>query len=98
MSPSNTVLDMIVRAGHNSSCVMKRDIKDTFRNLRISLGKSRRHVCNSAYVLSLSYFAEGFHWILQSCLNWKFLTHYLDDFIRVIPHDVATLDYLAQRI
>ena len=30
-------------------------------------------------------FAEGFHWILQSWLGWDLLSHYLDDFISVIP-------------
>jgi hypothetical protein len=66
--------------------------------LRFSLGKSVLQgdlptirpttvLRTAPFIFNL--FAEGFHWILQSYLNWEFLAHYLDDFINVIPHDLA---------
>jgi hypothetical protein len=58
---------------------------------------TRRPVPRTApFIFNL--FAEGFHWILQSYLNWELLAYYLNDFIRAIPHDVATPDYLAQQV
>jgi hypothetical protein len=40
-------------------------------------------------------FAEVFHWILQSWLGWKFLSHYLDDFICIFPMS-ASLDSIIR--
>jgi Reverse transcriptase (RNA-dependent DNA polymerase)/RNase H-like domain found in reverse transcriptase len=108
----HAVLDIVVRAGRNC-VIMKRDIKDAFRNIPLAphiqwlLGfnwedKFYKEAClpfglrTAPFIFNL--FAEGFHWILQSYLNWELLAHYLDDFIRAIPHDVATPDYLAQQI
>jgi len=107
----HAVLDMIVQAGR-SCVIMKRDIKDAFRNIPLApdiqwlLGfhwenQFYKETClpfglrTAPFIFNL--FAEGFHWILQSYLNWEFLAHYLDDFINVIPHDLATPDYLAQQ-
>jgi hypothetical protein len=41
-------------------------------------------------------FSEGFHWILESWLQWS-LVHYLDDFIRVIPRHIATNYFLSNQ-
>jgi hypothetical protein len=91
----HAVLDMIVQAGR-SCVIMKRDIKDAFRKhpasprhpmvLRISLGTSiLQGDCLPFSLRTAPFIFKGFHWILQSYLNWEFLAHYLDDFINVIP-------------
>jgi hypothetical protein len=42
-------------------------------------------------------FVEGLHWILQSWLGWDLLSHFLDDFILVIPNSLS-LDAMIQSI
>jgi hypothetical protein len=89
---------------------MKRDTKDAFRyiplapNIQWLLGFRWENQLYDETCLPFglptaplypTFFAEGFHWILQSYLNWGLPAHYLDGFIRVIPHDVATRRVLA---
>jgi Reverse transcriptase (RNA-dependent DNA polymerase) len=107
----HAVLDMVLRAGRKCF-IMKRDIKDAFRNIPLAThtqwllgfhweGQFYKEAClpfglrTAPFIFNL--FAEGFHWTLQSYLNWDLLVHYLDDFIRAIPYDLATPDYLAQQ-
>ena len=90
---------MIKTAGHHS-LILKRDIKDAFRNIPIAPhvqwllgftwdGKFYKETClpfglaTAPFIFNL--FAEAFHWMLQSWLNWDLLQHYLDDFIAIIP-------------
>ena len=93
------VLSMVKTAGRHS-LILKRDIKDAFRNIPIAPhvqwllgftwdGKFYKETClpfglaTAPFIFNL--FAEAFHWMLQSWLNWDLLQHYLDDFIAIIP-------------
>jgi reverse transcriptase-like protein len=104
------ILRMVKVAGRHC-IILKRDIKDAFRNVPIAphsqwpLGfkweeQFYKETClpfglaTAPFIFNL--FAEGFHWILQSWLNWDLLQHYLDDFILVIPvaaqHTIPTIN------
>ena len=93
------ILDDIVKAGRHC-VILKRDIKEAFRNIPVApqmqwlLGFQWNDnfymerclpfgLATAPFIFNL--FAEAFHWILQSWLDWKFLSHYLDDFILIIP-------------
>jgi hypothetical protein len=93
------VLQLVRIAGQHCS-ILKRDIKDAFRNIPIAphiqwllgfewKGIFYKETClpfglsTAPFIFNL--FAEAFHWILQSWLQWNLLQHYLDDFITVIP-------------
>lgn len=93
------VLQMVRIAGQHCF-ILKRDIKDAFRNIPVAphiqwlLGFEWRGVFYKETCLPFglctapfifNLFAETFHWILQSWLHWDLLQHYLDDFITVIP-------------
>jgi hypothetical protein len=91
------VLQLVRIAGQHCS-ILKRDIKDAFRNIPIAphiqwllgfewKGIFYKETClpfglsTAPFIFNL--FAEAFHWILQSWLQWNLLQHYLDDFITV---------------
>ena len=89
----------MVAAGRNC-IILKRDIKDAFRNIPIApqhqwlLGfqwEDQYYVerCLPFGLATAPFifnlFAEGLHWILQSWLHWELLDHYLDDFMLIIP-------------
>jgi hypothetical protein len=99
-----------ILATGRSCVIIKKDIKDAFRNIPIAppiqwiLGFSwnREYYKEACLPFGLAtapflfnLFAEGFHWILESWLQWN-VFHYLDDFIRIIHKDVATSEMLAQ--
>ena len=104
------ILTRIRRAGRGAT-IIKKDIKDAFRNISVAphqqwlLGfqwenSFYQETClsfglsTSPYIFNL--FAEGFHWILTSYLDWQELEHYLDDFILIIPAISATAEKLIQ--
>ena len=91
------VYTKILAAGR-SCVIIKKDIKDAFRNIPVSTqdqwllgfeweGRYYNETClpfglaTAPFLFNL--FAEGFHWILESWLQWEVL-HYLDDFIRIV--------------
>ena len=89
-----------IRQSGQGSILLKRDIKDAFRNIPLAascqwlLGFSWRQQYYKERVLPFglatapfifNLFAEAFHWILQSWLGWRQLEHYLDDFILILP-------------
>lgn len=93
------VLDMI-REGGRSSVILKRDVKDAFRNIPLAphirwlFGFSWENIfyvekCLSFGLCTAPYlfnlFAEALHWMMVSYLHWSLVCHYLDDFIYVIP-------------
>lgn len=88
----------ILTAGQHCT-IIKKDIADAFRNIPVATDNQwllgfqwekqfYKEACLSfglATALFLfNLFAEGFHWILQSWLQWT-VFHYLDDFVRIIP-------------
>ena len=96
-STLKNILPKILLAGR-SCIIIKKDIKDAFRNIPIApcnqwlLGLSFNDVnymeqCLPFGLASAPFifnlFAEAFHWILESHLYWKLLEHYLDDFISI---------------
>ena len=97
------VLKMVTEAGRHS-IILKRDIKEAFRNIPIAphvqwlLGFKWKGVCYNEACLPFglatapfifNLFAEAFHWMLQSWLHWNLIQHYLDDFITIIPAALA---------
>jgi hypothetical protein len=102
---------LIVRAGRHS-IIIKRDIKDAFRNIPLAphirwlLGFSwdNKYYTEACLPFGLrtapfifNLFAEGFHWMLQSYLGWELLEHYLDDFIHIVPASMASPTALADK-
>jgi reverse transcriptase-like protein len=98
------ILEKVIRAGRNC-LIMKRDLKDAFRNIPVALqmqwllGFQWENVFYIERCLPFglatapflfNLFAEGLHWILQSWLQWDLLDHYLDDFILIIPLSPST--------
>ena len=94
---------MVREAGHHC-IIIKRDIKDAFRNIPVTphfQWHTRFQVERSIYKESclpfglatapfiFNLFAEAFHWMLQSWLHWNLIQHYLDDFITIIPAALA---------
>ena len=101
------VLRLVIRAGRNF-VIMKRDIKDAFRNIPVApqhqwlLGflwrsKHYKETCLSFGLSTAPFifnlFGEGLHWVLLAFLRW-ILVHYLDDFIAIFTAAQAR----AQRI
>ena len=103
------ILRDVIEAGRHC-VILKRDIKDAFRNIPLSSqvqwllgfqweGQLYMERClpfglaTAPFIFNL--FAEGFHWILQSWLGWDLLSHYLDDFISVVPNS-PSLDATIQ--
>lgn len=87
---------MVIQGGR-SCIILKRDVKDAFRNVPVAphqqwlLGfmwkeKYYKETCLSFGLSTapfiLNLFGKGLHWILVSYLCW-FLVHYLDDFVAV---------------
>ena len=98
------VTDMVLQAGRHC-VIIKKDIKDAFRNIPVAphvqwlLGfswdqETYQEAClsfglaTSPFIFNL--FAEAIHWMLQSYLGWRYLEHYLDDFIHILAADLAT--------
>jgi hypothetical protein len=106
----DTILQHIRNAG-TGAWIMKRGIKDAFRNILVSYeyrwllaleweGQYYKETCLPFGLRTALYifniFAEAFHWILQYYTDWQTLEHYLDDFILVIPQRKATEAHLKQ--
>lgn len=104
----NEFLAMVAEAGRHST-VIKRDMKDAFRNIPLAphifwlFGFSWSGCFYSETCLPFglrtapfiyNLFAEAFHWMLESYLYLEFLVHYLDDFIWVIASREATHERL----
>ena len=110
----DTIFQLAVDAGKNC-LIIKRDIKDAFRNVPIAVqhqwllgfewkGTFYKETClpfglaTAPAIFNL--FADAFEWMLRSCLQWDSITHYLDDFIRIVPEakadsvPQADLDYI----
>jgi Reverse transcriptase (RNA-dependent DNA polymerase) len=100
---------IVVQAGRGCM-IIKKDIRDAFRNIPISPrwwwllgffwdGQYFTETClpfglRTAPII-FNLFAEAFHWILESWLGWV-VAHYLDDFIRVLEASRASKEALAQ--
>ena len=93
------VYAMVIQVGRGCTLV-KKDIKDAFRNIPVApanqwlLGFMWKGIYYKERCLPFglgtapflfNLFAEAFHWILQSHLHIKFILHYLDDFIFMLP-------------
>src|SRR5436190_23722707 len=89
------------------SLIIKRDLKDAFRNVPISVqnqwlmgfqweGAFYKETCLPFGLATAPFlfnlFAEAFHWILESWLHVK-PSHYLDDFIFIFSKCEATSRY-----
>ena len=88
------------RKGGRSSFILKRDVKDAFRNIPLASHirwlfgfswEDNMYVekCLSFGLCTAPYlfnlFAEALHWMMVSYLHWTLVCHYLDDFIYIIP-------------
>ena len=108
-SSLQNVFQQIVNAGRHA-VLIKRDIKDAFRNTPIAphirwlLGFQWAGVHYeetwlpfglSTAPFIFNLFVEAFHWILESYLHFP-IEHYLDDFIATIPANQANPDTLAR--
>lgn len=97
------VLEMVIRGGRNC-VIMKRDIKDAFKNVPVALHHQwllgfrwKNKYYKETYLsfglstapFIFNLFGEGLHWILLSYLRWA-LVHYHDDFVAVFPAAQAT--------
>lgn len=104
------ILRAILTAGRGCT-ILKRDVADAFRNIPIAphtrwlmgfgwKGRWYQENCLSfglrtaPFIFNL--FAEAFHWLLQSYLGWLTLFHYLDDFMLIMPRNLATPALLAK--
>jgi Reverse transcriptase (RNA-dependent DNA polymerase) len=104
------VVDMVLEAGKGCT-LLKKDIKDAFRIIPVAVanrwllgfsweGTYYREKClpfglATAPVI-FNFFAEAFHWILQSFLQCQYILHYLDDFIFALPRSQATHQAIQQ--
>lgn len=99
-STVDQILQHVIRAGCGCT-IVKRDIKDAFRNIPLSVNAQRLlgFTWNDIayYERCLSFglrtapflfnlFAEGFHWILIQHIPNVALEHYLDDFIFILSN------------
>lgn len=100
---------MVVRRGMNC-VIMKRDIKDAFRNISVAPHHQwllvftwrNKYYKETCLLLGLStapfifnLFGKGLYWILVSHLRWT-LVHYLDDFVAVFSATQAIDQRLRQ--
>lgn len=103
------VLAQVRHAGRHA-VIMKKDIKDAFRNIPVAPhqqwllgfnwnGQFYKETClpfglsTAPFLFNL--FAEAFHWMIETYLQWERLLHYLDDFISVLQALAATPEQLA---
>ncbi|TMD69347.1 MAG: hypothetical protein E6I91_02300 [Chloroflexi bacterium] len=97
------IISNVVAAGR-CSIIIKRDIKDAFRNIPVAISDqwllgfywNDTYYCERALSFGLrtapmlfNLFAEAFHWILLRVLRYPRLNHYLDDFIFVLSQQEA---------
>ena len=99
---------MVVIAGRDC-IIIKKDIKDAFRNIPVSTinqwllgfywqGQYYKELClpfglqTAPFLFNM--FAKAFHWILQSYLLIPHLQHFLDDFIFMVPLNLASDAYI----
>jgi hypothetical protein len=97
-----------VRAAGRGCYIIKRDIKDAFRNIPVAPvdrpllaftceGKTYVECClpfglSTAPVI-FNLFAEGLNWLLSAYLPSAVINHYLDDFISVMPSSPGSLHH-----
>jgi hypothetical protein len=104
------IFKLILTAGRGAT-IIKRDIKDAFRHIPVApnwqwlLGfewhsQYYQEACLpfglATAPLIFNLFAEALHWILQTFLGLRFLAHYLDDFMAIIPVSIAAPRYIQQ--
>ena len=97
------VFDLVVQ-GRRHCLIVKKDIKDAFRIIPIAFNQrwllgfewegSYYHETCLPFGLAtapalFNLFAEAFEWMLKHILGWTITTHYLDDFIRIVPCELA---------
>ena len=97
------IIQLILSAG-KGAVIVKRDVKDAFRNVPVAphhqwllgFGWNDEFYTETCLSFGLStapfifnLFAEGFHWILVSFLQWR-LHHYLDDFVAIFPSETSS--------
>jgi hypothetical protein len=96
------ICDSILAAGRGCT-IVKRDIKDAFRNVPIAPseqwlvgfeweGAYYQEACLpfglGTAPFIFNLFAEGLHWILQRAIHPAFTYYFLDDFILIIPRAI----------
>ena len=99
----DTIFELVVAAGKNC-LIIKRDIKDAFRNVPVAskyqwlLGFKWQGIYYKETCLPFglatapaifNLFANAFEWILRCRLKWHSTVHYLDNFIRILPESEA---------
>jgi len=95
-----------VREVGRGCILVKRDIKDAFRNIPVAVNLRRLlafewqgHFYTESCLpfglrtapILFNLFAEGLHWVLQSQIPTTRMEHYLDDFIFVLPSSPSIL-------
>lgn len=104
------IISNITAAGRHS-IIIKRDIKDAFRNIPVAISDQWLlgfcwddiYYCERALSFGLrtapmlfNLFAEAFHWILLRILRYPRLNHYLDDFIFILSqHEAPLIQHLV---
>ena len=98
------IFDLVARGGRHC-LIVKKDIKDAFRIIPIAVEQrwlfgfewkdSYYHEACLPFGLAtapalFNLFAEAFEWMLKHLLQWSATTHYLDDFIRIVPCELAS--------
>ena len=104
----DNVFDLI-RTLERSCYIIKRDIKDAFRNIPIApvdqplLAFSWEDNIYIEYCLPFSLttapfifnlFAEGLNWLLSAYLPLALIIHYLDDFIAIFPASAGSFQHV----
>ncbi len=103
------VLQLVINEGRYC-VIMKRDVKDAFRNVPVALQHrwlqgfrwERRYYKETCLSFGLAtapfifnLFAEALHWIIASFLRWV-LCHFLDDFMTIFGSDTSTERLMAE--
>ncbi|KAJ5413768.1 hypothetical protein N7509_000395 [Penicillium cosmopolitanum] len=96
----------LIRTSGRGCYIIKRDIKDAFRNIPVAPAARRLLAfswdiktymeCCFPFGLAtapfiFNLFAEGLNWLLTAYLPGAYIVHYLDDFITVFPPSVGSV-------
>ena len=99
----------LIRTSGRSCYIIKRDIKDAFRNIPIapvdrpllafSWEDNIYIECCLPFGLTtapfiFNLFAEGLNWLLSAYLPLALIVHYLDDFIAIFPASAGSLQHV----
>ncbi len=103
------VLQLVINASRHF-VIMKRDVKDAFRNVPVafqhrwllgfrSKGRYYKKTCLSFGLATAPFifnlFAETLHWIIASFLSFV-LCHFLDDFVAIFRSNSSPEKYVAE--